>query len=601
MNQELPDLIEFAWRLRRWTAAVTAFAFFILQIFPARAFAERDPIPAWLKEDHGGWLSAEKAQRMQHADQELLTRLSALEQAQQRFITTHPSGLQVQYAGQEAVVARDAEGNLLWEPTLDDYRKVQNGTLLLADGTLQVIRNGQLSRQVDAVGNEAVFRTDGRVDHETAADGTRTDYAYSQTGFTRTMHNPNGDLVQEYDAEGRLAREITPEGKTSTYSSGILSAVSAGGYLYTYSSKTGMDGTITASLSEARDSAGNKAAFAEGRIATLRFADGTLLTNVQLDPAGKVTAANVILPDGARQTIAGGSVTSALQADGRTFNYNAGRLRTLAQNGQSTSFTYTLNASGGLSTVTAQAPDGVAQTYNAGGQLVETRRPDGTVETFLDGASARWRYFEPFDAAAARDFTISSGVSVTGGTLRLAGNGSNSAVNALFNRTWNRAGGETTITLPFMVSANDSRSLLALEGSTAGGAYRRIELYHDGSRLRVRTRAGSSTTLRATPVSSVSRNTLYWMKFTISSTGTAVTVWKDGQTPPSAPAYTWTTVDWQPRLHLWVQRGTLQINQVSVETPAPPSRETSAVFSRLSQPANFYAIDLAARAARSMA
>ena len=594
MRRALPD------SLLRITAAVTAFAFLSLQLFAPLARAEENPLPTWLREEQGGWVPAEQAQRMQRADQDLLTHLSALEQAQQRFITTHPSGLEVQYADQEAVVARDSAGNLLWAPTLDDYRKVQNGTLLLVDGTLQVVKNGQLVREVDAAGNEAVFRADGRVDHEIAADGTRTDYAYSETGFTRTTHNPNGDRVQEYNTEGRLVRETTPEGTVSTYSNGILSTVSAGGVTFTYTSQAVADGTVTASLSEARDSAGNKAAFAGGRIATLRFSDGTLLTNVQLDPTGKVTAANVILSDGTRQTIAGGTLTSVLTINGRMFDYNTGWLRTLSKNGQSTSFIYTLNASGGLSTVTAQASDGVARTYNAGGRLVETLRPDGTVETFLDGASPRWRYFEPFNAAAALDFTLSSGVSIAGGALRLAGNGSNSEVNALFNRTWNRAGGETTITLPWMVSANNSRALLALEGSTAGGAYRRIELYHDGSRLRVRTRAGSNTTLRATPVSSVSLNTLYWVKFTLTSTGTAVTVWRDGEPPPSAPAYIWTTVGWQPRLHLWVQHGTLQINQVTVETPAPADREPLAVFSQLAQPANPYATDFSIRAARDL-
>ena len=191
MTQELPDLIGFEWRLRRWTAGITALAFSVLQIFPAHAFADQDPIPTWLKEDRGGWLSAEKAQRMQKADQELLAHLSTLEQAQQRFITTHPSGLEAQYANQELVVARDAQGNLLWEPTLDDYQKIQNGTLLLVDGTLQVVKAGQLTRQVAVGGTETVYRTDGRVDYETALDGTRTDYSYQGQSLSPAPRTPS--------------------------------------------------------------------------------------------------------------------------------------------------------------------------------------------------------------------------------------------------------------------------------------------------------------------------------------------------------------------------------------------------------------------------
>ncbi len=216
-DRTLPDLVgSKAWRKGgawKWStravAGLTAFTFTFLQFTTPFASAEQPTLPDWLKEENGGWVSQEQAARMQKADQDLLTHLSALEQAQQRFVTTHPSGLEVQYADQEAVVARDSAGNLLWAPTLDDYRKVQNGTLLLVDGTLQVVKEGQLARQVDAMGNEAVFRADGRVDHEVAADGTQTDYTYSETGFTRTTYNPGGDLVQEYNAQGRLIKETT--------------------------------------------------------------------------------------------------------------------------------------------------------------------------------------------------------------------------------------------------------------------------------------------------------------------------------------------------------------------------------------------------------
>ena len=58
--------------LNRITAAVTAVAFLSLQLFAPLARAEENPLPNWLREENGGWVPTEQAQRMQKADQDLL-------------------------------------------------------------------------------------------------------------------------------------------------------------------------------------------------------------------------------------------------------------------------------------------------------------------------------------------------------------------------------------------------------------------------------------------------------------------------------------------------------------------------------------------------
>jgi|GEM_PF-3174423 len=228
MTQELPEPVRFIrrpWRrkhvwsgLSRAIASLTAFALLLSQLAAPAAAAEQNNLPHWLTEKEGGWVSPEQAGRMQRADQDLLAHLSALDQAQQRFTLSHPSGLQTQYVDGEMVVARDAEGNLLWAPTLDDYQKLKNGTLLLADGTLQVVRNGALTRQVDPFGNETVFGEDGQVEYEIAADGTRTTYERITGPMGVQVVRTTGGVTDRFsfDPQGRLYAAGSDRAASST-------------------------------------------------------------------------------------------------------------------------------------------------------------------------------------------------------------------------------------------------------------------------------------------------------------------------------------------------------------------------------------------------
>jgi len=586
----------------RFLAGALTFSFGVFSVYPSLLFAQHEDLPSWLKEENGGWVSFDQARKMHRADSDLLAYLSSLEEARDRYMTSHPSGFQVQYVGDKAVVGRDRSGNLLWAPTLDDYQRLWDGTLLLSDGTLQVIKAGRLIRQVDALGNEAVFRLDGLLDHEVTVDGTRIDYVHSSGGgFTRTIHNPDGDWVEEYDGNGRLIRERRPDGKVLTYVDGILKTVEVGRVTYTYTSKIAPDGTIVATLEEAVDAFGTVTTFKEGEVSSIRYSDGTWLKEIQLNEDGRVRAAHVVFSNGVTQEIVGGEVTQVGLPDGRRLSYASGWLRGVVEGDQSSSYTYTFDTAKNLLGVTVQSSDGVKKSYDSGGQLIQLSRPDGTVETYVgSGSSVRWQYVEPFDVVSPRDFVLASGVSVTGGHLVLAGNGSNFNVHAFHNRSFLRVGGEVSFTFPFMVSANNSEAILALENNATGKAYRRIELYHTGSRLVVRTREGNTTTTRSTAVSSLALNALYWVRFVATASGISVYVWKEGAMPPTRPVYSWSSANWDPRLHVWVRRGSLKIDRLMIETPSSGPREVLSTLGQLRQPVNRYATDLPSRMVRDL-
>lgn len=326
MKRALPDSV------LRFTAAVTAFAFISLQLFAPVARAENDPIPAWLMEDQGGWLSAGQAQKMQRADQELLAFLSSLQNSQDRMVTSSESGVEALYAGQELIAARDSGNNLLWTPTLNDQGEVENGTLLLADGTLQTLRDGQVVRQVDPFGTEVLFDENGRASSETAADGTRSDYSYNPT--TRTTHLPTGALIQTYDAQDRLENVTHPDGRAFTYTEGrITSATTSTGTLYTYSHTTDAAGTLTAVL------------------------------NTEISGPQEIT-----LPDGTRLIYEEGWLRQSVSASGITSEYS-----------------YTFHSDGSLTDITVTATDGSAKHYSADGSFHALIESDGTRWDFFNG------------------------------------------------------------------------------------------------------------------------------------------------------------------------------------------------------------------------
>ncbi len=74
---------------------------------------------------------------------------------------------------------------------------------------------GRLARQVDAEGHETTYAYDdlGRLVSETYADGTSKSYEYDGVGNLVRWRDPNGNVVrQDFDAANRLVRRVLEEG-----------------------------------------------------------------------------------------------------------------------------------------------------------------------------------------------------------------------------------------------------------------------------------------------------------------------------------------------------------------------------------------------------
>ena len=346
--------------MKRVVAAVTAFAFLSTQLFAPIARAEENPLPSWLREEQGGWVPAAQAHRMNRADQELLAFLNTLQDSQNRLVSTSPSGVEALYADQALVVARDAQGNLLWSPALDDHGQVQDGTLLLIDGTLQTFRGGQVVRQVDPFGTEVTFDSQGRALAEIAADGTRSDYSYNPT--TRTTHLPNGNLVQIYSAQDQLEKVTYPDGRIFTYSTGrITSATTVQGLTYSYSND--------------------------------------VLNTV---PSGKIT-----LPDGSVQVIANGILSKLIDPNGTQWEISAGWItRKIATNGAVTNFSRTTTPFG-------------QQILRQAGTIIDRFSFDAAGTLYAAGSDRNLSAPSPFAAAPLASFhagtLTNTGITATDG------------------------------------------------------------------------------------------------------------------------------------------------------------------------------------------
>ena len=408
MTQVLPDLrvIDQPWRRRgRWNlaarlcAGVTLFAFISFQLLSLPALAD-EPIPAWLKEEQGGWVSPEQAKTLQRADQALLARLTAVEEAAQRFITQHPGGVQALHVGQDLLVTRDSSNNLLFTPVLDENGELQEGTLIAEDGTLQVYQGGRLLRQVDPLGTETFFRADGTPEYEIALDGTRTDVSF----LTRVTHLPNGDLTQTYDSQWRLTGVTHPDGRSFSYSEGRLVSAQIEGVTYLYTHETAADGSVTAALSggEGTDLARELLYGADGSLTQVTQADGSVVRFTQglptqwVDPLGVVTdltaeqrgrlitSLSVSREEVVRQYGRNGKLASLTLPDQSVLTLVDQAIQALRLPDGTRITAAEFDENSALVSGLVTLPDGRQITY-AGGQPIEARLPDGTAIKYENG------------------------------------------------------------------------------------------------------------------------------------------------------------------------------------------------------------------------
>ena len=375
------------WRwIGREVAAVTAAAFFFSQVAVPAAFADQPKLPDWLKKENGGWLSDQQAEGLSHADQQLLDHLAALNaalqdptQGVQRVTTGSSSGVEAQYIGQELIAARDAGGNVVFTPTLEQSTgKVLDGFFLLADGTLQDIENGRVLSEFTLDGRETAFRADSRVDFEVSPEGIRSDYAYTfdargnPTKVVRTTHLSAGNLVEEYDGAGTLTKRTEADGSAAVYAGGFLSSVTAHGFIYTYKTVKKADGTATVSLLTVKDAANKSYTFTltNGRVTRLKAPDGSLLTGEQWDSDGNLAGGTVTLANKTVETVKANQITTVIAPDKTEWDYDAGYLRKVVSGGVPTTYSYTFDAQGRIATVTVTWPDGSSRTYTATGAAI---------------------------------------------------------------------------------------------------------------------------------------------------------------------------------------------------------------------------------------
>ena len=568
-------------------------------------------VPSWLWENGGGLAPGVKARFLKLADEEFLDRLRQLKDSSFRpYVTTNASGVQAQFLQYDPVVVKDAEGNLLFLPVLDEEEKVQEGVLILADDTLQIIKEGKLVRQMRSNGEETLYDSKGRIVSETSFNGTVSEYRYDEDGngnlllIHRNTHLEGGDLIEEFDAEGYLLRRVDLEGKDWNYERGILTFALVNGVRYYYEHRENPDGTISAVLALAEDQNGVIAIFENGIITRIDLPDQTVLTDLEIAPDGRIVKARVNFPQGSdrvSETIVNGEVAGVKLPDGAELFYSAGWLREAIR--PSSTLQYSYSSSAPLRITAQNSSDGALRTYDAEGKWLETLYQEKAKESYINSVPPKWQYVEPFDVWPPKDFVTAGNVSVTNRALQLKGNGANTGVNAYSNRTWDRsAGGETTLTFSFILSQNGSKpvetALLALEGKNEQGVLRRLELLQQKNGWSVRTREGGKTTSRKT-INGLTLNARYWVEFGVTSNKTTIRLWKNGSARPSSPTYTWSSSDWDPKVHFWIKSGILKVEGLTVVTPAP-LREELDYFNRREQPTDAYSTDLQNRAAADL-
>ncbi|MBI1953253.1 MAG: hypothetical protein HYS41_03930, partial [Candidatus Omnitrophica bacterium] len=406
----------------RGTAALTVFCFVLTQL-PLQVFAQHPELPEWLKEEQGGWVSAEQAQRLHKADAELLTFLSTLEQSKERLVTASASGIQTLHAGGQPVVSRDTANNLLFKPTVEIASPAKeqgglamtgtetiSGTLLLADSTLQDIKEGRIVRKVDPFGTETFFDVSERPLYEIAPDGTRTDYGYviasppeagEAISFSRTAHLATGDLTQRFDAQGRLTELSYPDGKAFFYTEGRLASARVNGATFLYTHAVSPDGSVTATLEggQGADLPRRLIYDSDGSLQEVLQADGTLTRFLQGVPT------EVIAPDGTttqykvsgtgvdflatRQQVerrydSTGLLTGLTLADQTRLTIVNDRLETIQLPDGSTITDGVFDADSRVVSGTVTLPNGRQVRYLEG-QPTEALLPDGTTIGYTNG------------------------------------------------------------------------------------------------------------------------------------------------------------------------------------------------------------------------
>ncbi|UPL14756.1 RHS repeat-associated core domain-containing protein [Microbacterium galbinum] len=227
----------------------------------------------------------------------------------------------------------------------------------------------------------------------TSADGTVQSFTYDAEHRMLTATDGNGVtyLVNEYDAAGRVVRQLDAESnvRTFAYADGKTTYTDneGGVAVFEYDDKARITGIVDTAGEKATwefDDVGNVSSHTDEAGRTWEYTyddDGNLIEEV--DPSGTVTSYTYT---------DGGDVETATDLDGdrtETNVYNAQGLITEVQQADGTSVRFEYNAAGDLTR--SILPSGAATTYayDARGNLVSSTDAIGRVTTYAYDASNR--------------------------------------------------------------------------------------------------------------------------------------------------------------------------------------------------------------------
>ena len=257
----------------------------------------------------------------------------------------------------------DADNNLL------------NAEITYADGTIQIVMNGTVSRITKPDGTLCNYNADELIESIVYPDGTMILYSYIKDDHGEIIETVLDDTERtlRYGANNRLKSATTKlDGTYIEYEDGILKTItkpSGNTYIFTQMSsflpvpEGGTESPVEyqVTLSSYIDSNGTRFSFNEhGALISIQPSGNSNITHLVLNEDGALKEANITLEDGSVQVIRDGHLIVVRKPDNSTLNYN-------------------YNLSGNVSEIVLTLTDGTAYHYTASGDLTKKTDPSGAL------------------------------------------------------------------------------------------------------------------------------------------------------------------------------------------------------------------------------
>jgi len=201
--------------------------------------------------------------------------------AEDIFTIVTEDGSTVHYAAGRISGMETSDGTVVDNLILDADGGIVEADVNYADGVSSVIRDGKVREVVDAEGTRFNYDDAGLLTSVEYPNGATVSFAY--------VKNTAGDVIQtiltdkkkhaQYDTAGKLKKVEYNIGIIADYEDGVLSRITeTNGTVYIYEKTTG-------ALSEIHIQ-GNTCYVEDEKVTSMRFADGTVLSDIQRDEAG---------------------------------------------------------------------------------------------------------------------------------------------------------------------------------------------------------------------------------------------------------------------------------------------------------------------------